>query len=571
MGRTVELFALRADGTEVPIELSLSSFRAPDGRLQIIGLLRDITDRKKAEAALRRTNEELQAARAQAEAATRAKSEFLAHMSHDIRTPMNGIIGMAELLSYTEMSPPQREYVDMVRASAESLLRLLDDILDLSKIEAGKLELVESELRLHDAMAEMLQPYAVQAAAKGVELAHHIAPDVPDVLVGDPDRLRQVVSNLVSNAVKFTDRGEIVVNVEVAERAEGVVVLHTTVRDSGIGIAPSDQRRIFEAFRQVSGRGGRPGGTGLGLTIAARIVAMMGGRIWVESEPGAGSTFHFTARLGIGEARERRARGAESPAARPEAPREVRPLRVLVVDDNPINQRIAAELLRRRGHEAQVAGDGSRALERIAAEHFDCVLMDVEMPVMDGLRATAALRARERETGARVPVIAMTAYAMKGDRERMLAAGMDDYVAKPVRPAQLYAAVERFGAPAHRERAGEGPPSLDLDAALSRAGGQRELLRELAAMFAEQRPALLAELREAVEARDAPTLRRAAHTLKGSLALFGASEATRLAAELERMGREGAFQASAERLAELEAELVRVEAELARATAPPSG
>ncbi len=436
---------MRKDGTRVSVSVTLSPITNAAGT--VVGasaIARDITERKRAEV-------ELQQAKEDAEAANRSKSEFLANMSHEIRTPMNGIIGMTELTLNTALSAEQREYLGMVRSSADSLLTVVNDILDFSKVDAGKLELDAQDFKLGECVGETLKILGLRAASSGLELVSRISPDIPAVLVGDAGRLRQVLVNLVGNAIKFTSRGQVVVQVAIESQSPDALELHFSVTDTGIGIPAAKRQSIFQPFEQADGSTTRRyGGTGLGLAISGRLVALMGGWIWAESEVGTGSTFHFTARFGVSSMGQATAPAEAAAPVRVAAPVAARRLHVLLAEDNLVNQTLGRRLLEKRGHRVTVAGNGSEALAKLHEESFDLVLMDVQMPEMDGFEATGAIRAQERTTGAHLPIIAMTAHAMVGDQERCVAAGMDGYVSKPVSAQRVFDEIDRI-VPAARE------------------------------------------------------------------------------------------------------------------------
>ncbi|HEX5410736.1 MAG TPA: response regulator [Terriglobia bacterium] len=695
---TYSMEIMARNGCRVPLEISSRLIYENDKPVGIQGIARDVSERKQIEVERRKAQQA-------AEAANRAKSEFLANMSHEIRTPLNGVLGMTDLALNTRLNEEQREYLTLVKSSGEALLTVINDILDFSKIEAGHLDINPIDFELRDSLGDTLRTLSLRAHEKGLELALHVAQDVPYRLNADPTRLRQIVVNLVGNAIKFTDEGEVVLHVAKESQNENEMLLHFTVTDTGIGIPANKQETIFAPFTQAdSSATRRYGGTGLGLTISFQLAGLMGGRLWVDSTEGKGSSFHFTIRCrpatsdgkvaapsganlrglpalvvddnatnrrlleellsnwgmkpamadggwtGLEIMRQAKAAGKSFPlilidALMPDmdgftlaerikedptlsgatimmltsgghrgdaarcrklgiavylhkpvkerdlrqavvlalSPRrsrardaelitrhtlrqEKRKLRILLAEDDVVNRQLAEHLLRKFGHVVTSASNGRKAVEVIQAsglDSFDAVLMDVQMPEMDGVEATAAIRELEKGKLRHLPIIAMTAHAMKGDRSRFLEAGMDGYIAKPVQAGELIAVIDRTV-----PQAGKAPQALQPEPAageiidwkrgLAAADGDSALLHDLLRMFANEAPATLTRLRSAVEMKDAPAIERAAHTLKGAVGNFGADAAVQAALELETIGRRKDLERAGEAFRSVEREIQRL-------------
>jgi len=510
---------------------------------------------------------DLEEARRQAEAASLAKSDFLANMSHEIRTPMHGVMGMTELMLQGGLTPQKEKlYLGAIKDSADTLMLIVNDILDFSKIEAGKFTLEKNPFSPRDTVERCLNGLRVRGEEKGLKVRHQVDPAVPPCLVGDQGRLRQVLTNLVGNAIKFCRQGEISVEVGLVSQENDAVTLHVTVTDTGIGIAEEACQRIFNQFEQADGSTTRKfGGTGLGLAICKKLVELMDGTIWVESRLGVGSCFHFTAHFLSGD---EELLPTDKDASLASSQLRQAPLAILVADDVEINRALVQAVLEPHGHQITFAEDGRSALEHYESKRFDIVLMDVQMPEMDGLQATRSIREYERATGrsAAVPIVAMTAFAGNEDRQLCLDAGMDDYLTKPIKPAQLLQLLNKF---CHRsigsvEATGDtqaAPDERDVSVAvfaqdelLERLGGRSEMIPRFVGLFCKGVLPQLEGLVTALAAEDADGVRRHAHAIKGSAGNIAALRMHQTAAMMEKAAKEGDLTEAAQQLASLQLE-----------------
>jgi len=532
-------------------------------------LKKEIEERKQAEKALVESEKKLKKAKEEAEQANTSKSIFLANMSHEIRTPISGIIGASEMLLSSGLPTDQKDTIGMIKNSAASLLTILNDILDLSKIEAQKLEIVHEDFDLYESIQNHLKPFSIEVHQKGLEMTLNILPDVPQYLRGDSHRLGQVLRNIVSNALKFTDQGKILITVKNVYTHTYPVHILFTVSDTGPGIPEEKMPDLFKTYSQVDASPQKKRkGTGLGLSISKNIVELMGGRIWAESKQGKGSTFYFT--VVLDKARKsvpQKPVGIQLDLDR----QQMAPLRILLAEDNKLNQKFVSCLLTQSGHQVFCVDDGKEVLQAMEQMRFDLILMDVQMPELDGVATTKMIRSSTNNTmHTDTPIIALTAYAMKGDRERFINAGMDDYITKPVNFNELKWIMTRVlntrrkhfseNLPDHKTDAPL--PSLDRQTGLHRVKGKKELLSELYEMFITDLPNLIQKMTISAEQSDFETLSNAAHRLKSTSGTIGAIRTQNLAHQIEIAARNHSLKKVSQLMPELVDEVKQLEDEL---------